>query len=233
MKVYKSTTYTNIKQDLFLPNYYERKIRRNDSNFEFVLHKEVHALLATEGLIKALKCPIVLITRNPIYVLDSLLTYKDISVPLWRNEAKYITQSNFLSRFFPDKKGEIIENITKYPDDGVNRTSVIVAKTLTIAIINRMLQTLADKYNNVKHIYYEDLILDPITLFSESAKFFNLDFNEKAKAYLKKTLKAKDEEFDHTSIYRNTCKQRNRPFIGIYEDEVELVSGVLKECDLI
>ncbi len=233
VRIYKITTYPDIKHSLFISDYFEKKIGRNDSNFEFVLHKEVHALLATEGLINNLKCPIVLITRNPIYVVDSLLTYKDVSVPLWRNESKYITNSIFLGRFFLDNKDKIIKNITKYPDDGVNRTNVIIAKTLTIAVINRMLQRLAEKYNNVKHIYYEDLIQDPIKLFAETAEFLNLDFKEQAKAYLKKTLKAKDEEFDHTSIYRDTRRQLNRPFKGIYEDEVEIVNAVLKECDLI
>lgn len=225
-------TVPDLPEDMFLSKYADRKVPRNDKDFQVVLHKEVHALLASEGLVKELRCPTLVITRDPIYSVDSLLSYQGLESPYLRHESVYIQETTFLWNAFSCDAHAVFEYLQRFPDDGVHRQNVETAKVLTAAIINAVLSRLADRFSNVMRVRYEDLILDPVARFNEIAVFFGLEFGPHAQRQLEKTLSSRNEEAVHYSIFRDTRKQLNRPLKWITEDSIERIRAVLEECRL-
>jgi len=231
VKIYSATSSKKINLDKFLPKR-TRQIKRNDQNFEFVLHKEVHALLATEALVSFFKTPFLLITRNPAYVVDSLFDYHPLNSVIWRNESEYIKDPVFLNRFFPDSGQRIIEMLSKYPDDGMNRENTIIAKAITVGVINKMLYSISKKYENVMYIKYEELCKNPFGVYEQIFNFFGFDFGEKARQSIANTTKAKDEKYDPMSICRNSGEQVERKLKSLTDEEFKKVSNILSELGL-
>lgn len=232
VKLYKYTTLQNVDWEKLMPKYSSRQIHRDDADFKFVLHKEVHALLATEGLLSQLKCPAIVITRNPIYNVDSLFNYQPLSSIIWRNEAEYIKDPLFLERFVPENKKILTGILEKYPDDGKNRTNVIISKIVTVASINKMLRTISAEYDNIMHIEYENLCKQPKKLFKECADFLEFEFGTQAQNNLDRTLIAK-EKSNPMSICRDSQSQADRKLYFLSPEEVDLARKIITECDLV
>ena len=233
VRIYRMTTCPSLPENLFVPGYYPRKIRRDDTRFELVLHKEVHALLATEGLVGNLGCPTVVVTRNPVYVVDSLFAYQDIAVPIWRHEFGYVQKPDFLERFAPGKSNYILRAMQRFRDDGADRTSVIVGKALTVGVINRMFEAIALGCGSMMHVAYEDLVVAPVERIAGIAQFLGLAFGTAARQALSETLHAADAAFDPMSIRRDTQGQLRRPFRSLSSEEGKLTADVLSGCGLI
>lgn len=215
----------------FLKGYYERKMPRSNRDFQVVIHKEVHALLASKALLDKLSCPVVFITRNPVYVIDSLLSYKDISTPIWRNEQKFIKNEAFLFNYFNDNKHEILRALKAFPDDGIKRKNVIIGKSLTVAVINSYLKSLGKSYNNAKHVKYENLCYNTYDLIQQLADFFSISFGQSALNSLTNTL-TDDGTGNHTSIQKNSFNQPHREFKVLSYQENQEVVNVLNACGL-
>lgn len=227
----KALSSKSLNENFFLEDYYKRKMPRADKNYDVVIHKEVHALLAAEGFINSLNCPVITISRNPVYVIDSLMAYQDLTSPIWRNEQKYIKDDVFLDEFFPFNKQEIKHCIDSYPDDGRTYLNVIVGKAITVAVINKYLQSLAERYHTVKHVTYEDLCTNTENIFAELANFFSISFKETAQQFLKSTQEGNEINI-HSSIFKDTKEQANRVFKSITTKEEKIIKDVLNRCRL-
>ncbi len=205
----------------------KKRIIRNDLNSKFVLIKEVHSLLATEGIIKFLKVPTVFITRNPIAVVDSLLSFRGISAPIWRQESRYMRDMVFLKRIGINNESQVLKYLKRYSDNGITRKSVIYGKILTVALLNRMFEVLNELYLNTIHITYEDLCIDSEKVFRQIADFLNFDFD--IKMIGRESCSKSDDPY---SINRDTSKQINKPLKFIKNKENEEIRSILGKCEL-
>ncbi len=231
IKSYKVLTHPDYDLNKFLPKHLKKLMLRNDKNFSICLIKEVHSLLATEALLDKFKCHAVIITRNPIYVVDSLLCFRPLNDYMWDNESKYITDNLFLNTYFPQNNTTIKKYIES--NQGNKRQQIIMRKTLTVAVLNKMLEQIAKKFNFVLHIKYEDLCKNPQENFARAAEFLSLEFKGEMEKFLKKTMqKTKDSEKDHYSVFRDTKKQLNRPFKFLTRDEVREAKEMLINCEI-
>lgn len=220
-----------LAYDFFLDGYMNRKLPRSDENFQVVIHKIVHGLLASKALLSSLSCPTVIVTRNPIYVIDSLLAYQDISTPIWRKEQELMHNDTFLNLYFPDNKNKILHYLNKYPDNGSSRRKVIIGKSLSVALLNSFLKQLGEQYPYTCTVSYEELCKKPSVVFSEIADFFNLKFHEESKHFLNSTMEM-DDSNNHNSIFRDTKKQIGRPYKSLSINESETIEHVLNDCGL-
>ncbi len=155
---YDYSTLEGLDRDRFMPQRYEKQIRRDDEDYHYVLHKEVHSLLATEGLVRYYsRNRFILLTRNPIYNVDSLFNYLPHSSGIWRNESRYIQDEEFRARFLPGKGEKVLQTLADHRDDGENRTNCMIAKTITVAAMNQMLKKVAQDNTNGLLLTYEQL----------------------------------------------------------------------------
>ncbi len=206
---------------------------RSDNKTKFTLIKEVHSLLATEALLNHFNCPTILITRNPVYVIDSALSLGGLKTPIWRTESEYVNDSEFLEAFNFSKKNEIIETLEKFKDSPDNRKGVIISKMVTVAMINRMLKISAQKYDNAVHITYEDLCSNPVEKFKALASFLTIEKGPDFYNLLNDSFIKKSYSYDPYSIFRNTNEQLDRPLKFLKEKEARLAIDILGSCDLL
>lgn len=200
------------------------KLIRDDRDFSVCLIKEVHSLLATEGLLKALRCPTIFITRNPLYVVDSLFATVGLDAPIWYHESHYIQDFTFLSCFCEGERLLVLNRFTHRYES--NREWMITRKALTVTLLNRMLTALSDEFEHAMHIQYEELCRQPKQEFMRAFGFLGLEMGEEAKRFLKETQSVKDAG-DPYSIYRDTASQVNRPLKFLTEKEAVMVQKVL------
>jgi len=205
---------------------------RDDQEWQYCLVKEVHSLLAAEALLDRLRCPTVFITRDPIYVVDSLLSFRGLHAPIWRNEYGYIADAAFLARYFPDS-GNVIQRYCVNDNTLASREQLILSKILTVAVINRMLQILAKDLDFVCHIRYEELCRIPDELFPKAAGFLSLEMNAQTFDWLDSTQRAIEGENDPYSVFRDTTRQVTRPLRFLSNAEAEDMRNVLAECSLL
>jgi hypothetical protein len=206
---------------------------RNDKNAKYTLIKEVHSLLATEAILNHFNCPTILITRNPVYVVDSVLSFRGLEAPIWRTESEHVTQPEFLERFRFSNKDEIIAAYNQFNDHPKNRAGVIIAKAITVAMINKMLRNLAQEYDNALHITYEGLCEDPVKKFKSLASFLTFEMGPDFENLLKSSLNEEMSSDNPYSIFKNTRAQLNRPLRFLKTEEAQLVTDILKTCNLI
>ena len=112
------------------------------------------------------------------------------------------------------------------------RKKEIQQKILTIAVLNRMLQRIAQRCDSVMLIRYEELCTNPVTIFSQLADFFDLKWDEKSTAMLEKTMRQGEEKYDPNSIYRDTSKQLDKEFRHLTQEDRDRAVAILERCGL-
>ncbi len=230
-KIFSYSACKDVSLKKFIPKR-EYQIKRDDKGFECVLHKEVHSLLGAEAIVRHFKCPVIFITRNPAYVIDSLFDYHDLKSTIWRNESNYIKEPEFQKKFLGKKGSGIVEALSKYPDDGDVRQNTIVGKAITVGAINKMLFDIAGRYENVLYVKYEKLCHNPIEVFSQIHGFLGLEFSNSEIQKLENTMSTKDEKYDPMSIYRNTKSQIGRKLKSLTSSEFDKIVFILNALGL-
>jgi len=231
--VYKSLLNTSFNGVKMLNGVERNIIQLKPQTKGKVLIKEVHALMASEGLVSRWDGPIIMITRNPVFAVDSLLHYRTLKAHMWRKEAQHICENSFLKRFFTTKIAVIQNYLKQYVDDGESRSSVIMSKVLTVAIINRMLQTLAKENKAICFIQYEELCRNSEVNFKHIADHCGLETGSAMKHFIAKSTTTEDVvDPDPYNVFRNSKGMVKRPLKFIKENELENIKTMLKMCGL-
>jgi len=148
------------------------------------------------------------------------------------NETNYVQDAFFLDKYFIKNK-EIILNQFAINKKLPNRKKDILNKVLTVALLNKMLEQIAEKFDFTMHIRYENLCREPEKTFSEAANFLSLEFDGKMKSFLKQTQqKTPESEKDNYSVFRDTKKQLSRPLKFLTNKEAEEAKKMLIDCGL-
>jgi len=192
-----------------------KRIIRNDSDKKYCFIKEVHGLLSIEALLNYFKCPAVLIIRDPLRVLDSLLCLPELNDTYLREESKRMSQT-FLEKFTtmkntPFKIASRIANV---------RSGLIAEKFLTITALNLMLQTLHKQFSNTYLVKYEELCQNPEDIFEDIFNFLDFKWDLSVLDFLRKTMFcSSQQEKIARSFIRNTTEQKNKPFKYLSEED--------------
>ena len=209
-----------------------RHLQRDDPNWQFCLVKEVHSLLATEALLQFFSCPTVIVVRDPVYVIDSLFARDGLSSPYLCDESKVVRQVAFLKRFMPEQSEAILEALHKVNSIGKLREQSILKKVLTVAIIQQMFCVLADKFQCIYLIEYEELCQSSQALFRSVAEFFTLDWDDRVERFLATTTQTYSNKADKYPVFRQTSCQVKRNFKFLSFEEVNLCHQILSDSKL-
>ena len=181
---------------------------RDDKNFKYILIKEVHSLLQTEFLVDRLKCPTILLCRNPLYVVDSLLDAQSLSTTYLKNEFNYILDQSLYELYFQDEKIRLKQCASKINALHESREKIILEKVFAIWIINCIFRKIGSTRDYVKVIDYEQVCINPDAYFLEMSNF--LDFEYQVGSFNFSTTKTTVSS--PYSVNRNTEVQIERDF---------------------
>ena len=227
---------SNILCSLLTPQYdwhslgLSGSLIRNDHDWKVCLVKEVHSLLATEAILKFLKCPAILLLRDPLYIIDSLFARDGLETTYLCNESKYVNNPSFLKRFSPDPTKDISMILKESVPNGRIRENIILDKVLTVSLIHSMFRVLSSEFQYAQIIEYESLCQSPELHFHSIASFFSLDWSESTEQYLLKTMRSSlDQIKNNYPIFLKTIDQIGRPFKFLSKEEVLLCRRVLND----
>jgi len=205
---------------------------RADANWQLVLVKEVHSLLATEALLRFFPEPAVFITRDPLYILDSLFVFDGLNTMYLDWESMAVTELSFLSRFFSGCAEAIGRRLKNISSIAGKRRRIILVKALTIGLIKSMLQFLGSEFESVKVIKYEDLCHDPSTVAQSCAEWLGLEWGATNQELLRQTSQVKSIPAGMEDICRSPNEQLNRSFKFLEPKDAELGREILNEFGL-
>lgn len=161
-------------------------IERNDENYEYLLIKEVHALLAFPLLLSEFDFKAVVITRDITRVLDSFFSGH------LKHQRKYLVDDyRFMHSYIKSGKetrhvellektiSEMHPNIINYLRRPIFLTNEVFRMASIVAIINKYLKTWAQANNQmVTHVSFEELCLNPVTETERLFKCLDLQYDD-------------------------------------------------------
>ena len=181
-------------------------------------------------MLKFLKCPTVLLLRDPLYIVDSLFARDGLKTTYLCNESKYVNNPFFLKRFSPDPTKDISMILKESVPNGTIRENIILDKVLTVSLIHSMFRVLSSEFQYTQIIEYESLCRSPEIHFHSIASFLSLDWSERSKQYLLKTMRSPlDQRKNDYPIFLKTIDQIGRPFKFLSKEEVVLCRRVLND----
>ncbi len=194
---------------------------RNDDQWEICLVKEVHALLGTEGLLRAWRCPAILILRDPVYIADSLFAAQSLQSIYLDHEVVAAQQERFLERFALGHEDAVRDLIASACRREV-RQQIILKKVICVGLIQSMFRCLAQDFPFVRIVQYETLCQAPGKSFPLMAEALSLPWDDDMDAYLQQTTQGDGRTDDHYSVVRNTAQQKERAFKFLSPEEISL-----------
>jgi hypothetical protein len=201
---------------------------RTDEESAFVLIKEVHALLATEALVRAMGCPTVFVLRDPLYIVDSLFARDGLNTVGLISEQQGVQAVEFLDRFVPGDSAfvrDMFSDIARLND----RHRIIVGRVITVKLLQIMMEKLVEELPNTMSVLYEDLCDDPRRKFEEVAEFLSLTWSTHLEEILLSTTHSPSEEQrnDAHAIVRDTSQQTNRPYKFLDANDIAVCNDYL------
>jgi hypothetical protein len=233
LRVFKAFTLPDCNgayRKLFAKRYRDSHIRRNDPGWNLVLIKEVHALLATEAIIDKFNCPMILLLRNPVYIIDSLF-FRDGTKTLYlRYEDRQIRKPQFLQRYCADHADAVqfaFRCIDRMQD---NRSQAVARKVLSVALIHEMFRVLAEMYPEIRLLRYEALCVDPERTFADYANWMGFAWDEGCNRWVESTCHGRLQQEKLSRISQKSVAQIDRPFRFLTNKEASLCREVLEDC---
>jgi hypothetical protein len=199
---------------------------RDEAGWEICLVKEVHALLAAEGLLRAWGIPTVFILRDPIYVIDSLLAAQTLQTNYLDHEIEAVQEPAFLKRFAPDRE-EVLRRVFAEAARQEPRRQIIQRKVLCAQLLQEMFLALAAEFPCANTWRYEQCCQAPEPSFRAIAEALSIPWDDAMKKSLAETTQADATSSQPYSIVRNTAQQTDRPLKFFSSAEAALCRAAL------
>lgn len=207
--------------------YSDEFLIRDDKNFDHTLIKEVHSLLQTEFLVDKLKCPTILVYRDPMYVIDSLFDAQTLDTLYLNNEFTYMLNPIFYRHHFQDEAEVLMQCTIKIDSLEEGRLKEILKKFFSVSLINRMFKEIARSREYVRIVKYENLCLRPDDIFLELSNFFGFQY-EAGDSHFSE-IQSNASASSTYSVNRNTKKQIARHYRFLKSADVSFVENFLND----
>lgn len=198
---------------------------------ERVLIKEVHALLATPAILHATRAKAVVLTRDPLRVVDSIFNCQGYESPYLHHEFSACGDSHLLSRI--GTPTQTMRRLSLWREIDGNRDAQqrrMIAAVWAAAIVQRLLQVTAEQSpGRVMAIAYEQAIGDPQAVFAQAAEHLGLQFGDAARGFCEQT-QSRDESQDPYSIYRARASQPD--WRVLTDAQRAILTAILEEAEL-
>jgi len=177
-----------------------------------VLIKEVHGLLAAEAMVKHFDAKFILINRNPLAIVDSLIVAQTVDTVYFVHEYQYMKNRQFLDTYFANTKEQILLTFSYIDQIASRDLRIISEKLFALYLLRHFFQRIAERYpQKVILKDYEQVIMNPDQEVSHLADFVGLPLQEDAHIFEKDNHKE-----HHYSTARDTRSQLNKPLKKIH-----------------
>jgi hypothetical protein len=139
-------------------NYLAPQKDQDKSQVALLIMKEVHGLLATEALLRELKCHVLFYISDPVILAEQIFSREGFDTPYLDLECSAVMESIFLKRFLSRELRSVLHAyklIQRLPSLRQRRVQM---KILTIALIQHMFRMLAARYPELATIVDSKLI---------------------------------------------------------------------------
>jgi hypothetical protein len=125
-----------------------------------LIMKEVHALLATEALLRELKCRVLFYITDPVILADQIFTQEGLETFYLGLESEAVMDSRFLKRFFSRDLHAVLHayKLIQRLSSGDKRR--VQMKIFTITLIQHMFRMLAARYPELATVIDYSIIKD-------------------------------------------------------------------------
>jgi hypothetical protein len=111
-----------------------------------LIMKEVHGLLATEALLRELKCHVLFYISDPVILAEQIFSREGLDTPYLELESAAVMDPRFLKRFFPHDIRTVLHAYKLINRSYTARQRRVLMKIFTIALIQHMFRMLAARY---------------------------------------------------------------------------------------
>ncbi|MCX7049699.1 MAG: sulfotransferase domain-containing protein [Candidatus Sumerlaeota bacterium] len=194
-----------------------KTVYRDDPSPEFIIIKEVHALLTFAQIIEGLDFKAVAITRNPLRTLDSYFSGHTKEQRTYMvDEYGYIHEYLKLAAKRRDNEllnkalGKLSPRAAAYLRRPLWMTNELSRQACMTDLASKALEAWAEMDSRITLVRYDELCLNPI---EETRRFFNfldLGFSESTEAGLKQLTEGKNTGYYDTK--KNSMEMLNRSF---------------------
>ncbi len=228
----------------------EGPIVRNDLDPHCAIVKEVHALLATEALVDHLKCPTVIIKRDPIRIVDSLFARDGYRSYYLDGEAEELLGEGILpqrrfsmlrtrwrrpanpeliDRYFVGQSSKLQQLAEVIKSQSSLREQTVLAKIVTVGLMSNMLTQIATESPYCRLVRYEELCERPIETVANVSDHFDIECGESVRSFLRESTSRDTQSPDRFPVYRTQQQVADRPFKFLTDLEVEVGRNLLAE----
>lgn len=206
-------------------------IERDDPDAQYLLIKEVHALLAFPQILADVDCRVVVITRETSRVLDSYLVLKD-------NFRYLVEEYRFLADY---ASGRIAEQFPLL-DAALKRVSPAVVRYLkrptwmttrlrriacTMEVIRHFLLAWAEQDERVIAVQHDELSLEPVAAMERVFAHLDLDYDGQAENQILQMTTGESIEYYATD--KNSRMILTQPYRILTPAELRWVAGFVSD----
>jgi hypothetical protein len=185
---------------------YNVQQKENDtSQYPLLIMKEAHGLLATEALLRELKCHVLFYASDPVILAEQIFLQEGLDTPYLDLECEAVMDFHFLKRFFDHDLRSVLHAyklIQRLPSGRQRRVQM---KVFTISLIQHMFRMLAARYPELVTVVDFALIeSDPKYLEFPLVNWLGLNSLERSKCVLDTATFVPDGQ-------KNRCWTRSWP----------------------
>jgi hypothetical protein len=134
------------EKKLVEPNYMQALNETETSHKAYLILKETYGLLATEALIRELKCHVLFYISDPVIVAEQIFSREGVDTPYLDLESEAVMDSRFLKRFLSHDLRSVLHTYKLIHRLSSGRQRRVQMKIFTIALIQHMFRMLAARY---------------------------------------------------------------------------------------
>ncbi len=118
----------------------------------FLIMKEVHSLLASEALLRELKCHVLFYISDPVILAEQIFSREGPDTPYLDLESQAVMDSRFLKRFFPHDLRSVLHAYKLIQRLSSRHQRRLQMKIYTITLIQHMFRMLVVRYPELASI---------------------------------------------------------------------------------
>ncbi len=205
----------------YLTNFGQSHRNRNRivPDADMVLIKEVHGLMATEFLARNMDCRFLLIRRNLLYLLDSIMAHCGDKRNYLYPEYQFIKASDMTTASISRHNDFIQSRIRETEQMNPNCRQRLLSERMVAAfVIQEYFAVVAAKYPNAMLVDYDKILLNRDSHFSSMAEFLGLKYTPG------------DYQFtDRQHITRTDRELRERKFKSLTPIEIGFIKDFISD----
>ncbi|MEJ2619069.1 MAG: hypothetical protein P8163_02160 [Candidatus Thiodiazotropha sp.] len=194
--------------------------------------KESHGLLATEALLRELKCHCLMVLSDPVLLAEQIFSRQGMATPYLDFESQAVMDPTFLKRFLAKDVRSILHAYKLIQRLPSHRQRQVQMKIFTIALIQHMFRMLAARYPELATVVDVAVVEDnPIRLEFPLVNWLGPDNLQAAKRVVSSTTFSPDGQ--KSLRWNNSWPESITSFESLSAKDVKLAYKLLIDHQLV